>query len=440
MRARARAERLPRRLAGDLRRARRAAPRPRPARRPAQARRLGQSDQRRPRGRARRGARLHELRAHDAGDGDADARLRDGLPGRRAEGAAAHPRERAAAGRLGRSTTSSAGACSTSPTWDIDGTPKFFPRRYHHLLQIDSDAELYDLEWMRACRYAGYPVVEIPIYPTERFGGRSTTSYSSAIRMLLGAYRMRGSFHSAPPGGVPDRRAGSARGERARRRVSWAASPAERDGRHRSHERAAQRAGGRARRSARRRGRVAARARRDRMARWRCRARRSRCWRSRRSARSSGDLLLPGSLGHASSKRALAQLHPEPHEQGALPARARRAAAAGGRDRAARAAPAARARRARPAARVGARRRAVVAFALACLAIQRGDVFAYGRSTRPTYHAAVLHERDARREPCSARSRSSPARAARACARRAARWARETRRAAHRLRRSPPRC
>jgi glycosyltransferase involved in cell wall biosynthesis len=87
-------------------------------------------------------------------------------------------------------------------TWDIDGTPKFFPRRYHHLMQLSSDAELYDLEWMRACRYAGYPLVEIPIYPTERFGGRSTTSYKSAVRMLVGAYRMRGSFHSAPPGGV----------------------------------------------------------------------------------------------------------------------------------------------------------------------------------------------------------------------------------------------
>lgn len=87
-------------------------------------------------------------------------------------------------------------------TWDIDGTPKFFPRRFHHLMNLSSEAELYDLEWMRACRYAGYPVVEIPIYPTERFGGRSTTSYKSAVRMLVGAYRTRGSFQSAPPGGV----------------------------------------------------------------------------------------------------------------------------------------------------------------------------------------------------------------------------------------------
>jgi glycosyltransferase involved in cell wall biosynthesis len=87
-------------------------------------------------------------------------------------------------------------------TWDIDGSPKFFPRRYHHLVGLQSEGELYDLEWMRACRYAGYPVVEIPIFSTERFGGRSSTSYRSAARMLWGAYRMRGSMQSAPPGGV----------------------------------------------------------------------------------------------------------------------------------------------------------------------------------------------------------------------------------------------
>ena len=86
-------------------------------------------------------------------------------------------------------------------TWDIDGTPKFFPRRFHHLMQLDSEAELYDLEWMRACRYAGYPVVEIPIYPTERFGGRSTTNLRTAARMLLGAYRLRGRELRSPASG-----------------------------------------------------------------------------------------------------------------------------------------------------------------------------------------------------------------------------------------------
>jgi len=88
-------------------------------------------------------------------------------------------------------------------TWDIDGTPKFFPRKFHHLMHLSSAGELYDLEWMRACRYAGYPIVEIPIFPTERYGGRSTTNLRSAARMLWGAYALRGSFHSAPPGGAP---------------------------------------------------------------------------------------------------------------------------------------------------------------------------------------------------------------------------------------------
>jgi len=86
-------------------------------------------------------------------------------------------------------------------TWDIDGTPKFFPRKFHHLMKLDSEGELYDLEWMRACRYAGYPLIEIPIYPTERFGGRSTTNLRSAARMLLGAYRLREQELRSPASG-----------------------------------------------------------------------------------------------------------------------------------------------------------------------------------------------------------------------------------------------
>jgi glycosyltransferase involved in cell wall biosynthesis len=77
-------------------------------------------------------------------------------------------------------------------TWDIDGTPKLFPRRFHHLLGIDSGSDLFDLELMRACRYAGYPVIEVPIFETDRFGGRSTTNYRTAVKLLWGAYKLRG--------------------------------------------------------------------------------------------------------------------------------------------------------------------------------------------------------------------------------------------------------
>lgn len=100
-------------------------------------------------------------------------------------------------------------------TWDIDGTPKLFPRRFHHLLALDSESELYDLELMRACRYAGYPVIEVPIFESDRFGGRSTTTYRTAMRMLWGAYKLRGeelqpqpSRQLELPGRTPEHAAG----------------------------------------------------------------------------------------------------------------------------------------------------------------------------------------------------------------------------------------
>jgi hypothetical protein len=34
-------------------------------------------------------------------------------------------------------------------------------------------------------------MIEVPIFSSRRHGGRSTTSLRSAIKMYLGAYRMR---------------------------------------------------------------------------------------------------------------------------------------------------------------------------------------------------------------------------------------------------------
>lgn len=76
-------------------------------------------------------------------------------------------------------------------SWDINGTPKVFPRAYDRLLALTRDDDLIDAEFMWTCRDAGYPVVEIPILATERHGGASTTSYRSALRMYHGAVRLR---------------------------------------------------------------------------------------------------------------------------------------------------------------------------------------------------------------------------------------------------------
>ncbi|MBV8597777.1 MAG: glycosyltransferase, partial [Actinobacteria bacterium] len=59
--------------------------------------------------------------------------------------------------------------------WDINGTPKIFPRRFDKLLGLRRDDDLIDAEFNVVCRRESYPVIEVPILSTERHGGRSTT-------------------------------------------------------------------------------------------------------------------------------------------------------------------------------------------------------------------------------------------------------------------------
>jgi glycosyltransferase involved in cell wall biosynthesis len=75
--------------------------------------------------------------------------------------------------------------------WDINGTPKIFPRRFEKLLRLTRNDDLIDAEFNVVCSREGYPVIEVPILATERRGGRSTTGYRSAVRMYLGAFELR---------------------------------------------------------------------------------------------------------------------------------------------------------------------------------------------------------------------------------------------------------
>ena len=73
--------------------------------------------------------------------------------------------------------------------WDINGTPKVFPRTFHRLLALTEPGDLIDAEFSVICRREEYPVVEVPIFSSRRHGGYSTTGYRSALRMYWGAYR-----------------------------------------------------------------------------------------------------------------------------------------------------------------------------------------------------------------------------------------------------------
>jgi hypothetical protein len=55
-------------------------------------------------------------------------------------------------------------------TWDVNGTPKAFPRRFDALLALASDDELYDLEFAVVCERERYPVLELPLRTIDVLG------------------------------------------------------------------------------------------------------------------------------------------------------------------------------------------------------------------------------------------------------------------------------
>jgi len=76
------------------------------------------------------------------------------------------------------------------PYWDVNGTPKVFPRSFDRLLALTRDDDLIDAEFSSICRREGYPMLEVPVFSVRRHGGRSTTGIRSAVRMYVGAYAL----------------------------------------------------------------------------------------------------------------------------------------------------------------------------------------------------------------------------------------------------------
>ncbi|HJS72682.1 MAG TPA: hypothetical protein VJ921_00235, partial [Vicinamibacteria bacterium] len=74
--------------------------------------------------------------------------------------------------------------------WDINGTPKVFPRSLEKLLALSRKDDLVDLEFHVVCRDEGYRVLEVPIFSNVRHGGRSTTNHRSALALYWGAIAM----------------------------------------------------------------------------------------------------------------------------------------------------------------------------------------------------------------------------------------------------------
>jgi glycosyltransferase involved in cell wall biosynthesis len=76
-------------------------------------------------------------------------------------------------------------------SWDINGTPKVFPRSFDKLLELRRNDDLIDAEFLAVCAREDYPIIEVPLLLTQRHGGRSTTNLRSALRMYWGALQLR---------------------------------------------------------------------------------------------------------------------------------------------------------------------------------------------------------------------------------------------------------
>ncbi len=76
------------------------------------------------------------------------------------------------------------------PVWDINGTPKVFPRAFSALLKLQRDDDLIDAEFNAICRRENYPILEVPVLSTKRHSGKATTNFNSAFKMYLGAYQL----------------------------------------------------------------------------------------------------------------------------------------------------------------------------------------------------------------------------------------------------------
>jgi glycosyltransferase involved in cell wall biosynthesis len=75
--------------------------------------------------------------------------------------------------------------------WDINGTPKVFPRVFDALLHLQRNDDLVDLEFIVTCREHGYPIMEMPIFSSRRHGGSSMTGIESALKMYRGAFDLK---------------------------------------------------------------------------------------------------------------------------------------------------------------------------------------------------------------------------------------------------------
>lgn len=83
--------------------------------------------------------------------------------------------------------------------WDINGTPKVFPRLALSKLDTGDTGDLFDLRLLVSATDCGLQVVEVPISCVQRHGGTSTTSFRRGLGLYVGAIKWYRCWKRARP-------------------------------------------------------------------------------------------------------------------------------------------------------------------------------------------------------------------------------------------------
>lgn len=77
------------------------------------------------------------------------------------------------------------------PSGDVNGTPKIFARGLLETLTLTSMGDLIDLELLSKAHGRGVAIEEMDLPGFKRHGGRSSTTWRSAVAMYAGAVRLK---------------------------------------------------------------------------------------------------------------------------------------------------------------------------------------------------------------------------------------------------------
>lgn len=77
------------------------------------------------------------------------------------------------------------------PMLDVNGTPTIIPKNIFSQLLPISDDTMFDLELMIRCFHQKIPVVRFPIMHTKRINGKSTTTFTAALKMYFKVFNLK---------------------------------------------------------------------------------------------------------------------------------------------------------------------------------------------------------------------------------------------------------